>query len=260
MPPTLVTIPISHYGERARWALDRSIVAYREQHHLQFFGWIPAFRYGRKKTLPVLVTDDGVLDDSGEIVRFAHERGARLYPEDPARRAEVESLERELVAGFGVETRRVAYDWFFQNLEPCLPYNAGRAPDYQVATLRALRRPASIVARRYLRVRDAEVERGKELVRRTMDAIGARIADGRRYLFGDRFSAADLAFATMAAPALGPAQYAVALPPDELIAPAGLVWMREMRAHPAGVFALRLWEERPTPRGVYDRPLRATQD
>jgi len=32
----LVTIPISHFCEEARWALDRDGVAYVERPHLQF--------------------------------------------------------------------------------------------------------------------------------------------------------------------------------------------------------------------------------
>ena len=32
--PVLVTIPISHFCEKARWALDRAGVAYEEQRHL----------------------------------------------------------------------------------------------------------------------------------------------------------------------------------------------------------------------------------
>jgi glutathione S-transferase len=31
MPARLVTIPISHYCEKARWALGRARIAYREE-------------------------------------------------------------------------------------------------------------------------------------------------------------------------------------------------------------------------------------
>ena len=31
----LITIPISHYCEKARWALDRAGLAYREERHVQ---------------------------------------------------------------------------------------------------------------------------------------------------------------------------------------------------------------------------------
>lgn len=61
---TLVTIPISHYGDRARWTLDLAGVPYRELHHLQMFSWFAALRRGGRKTLPVVEIDGKVLTDS----------------------------------------------------------------------------------------------------------------------------------------------------------------------------------------------------
>ena len=34
-PARLITIPISHYCEKARWALDRAGIGYREERHVQ---------------------------------------------------------------------------------------------------------------------------------------------------------------------------------------------------------------------------------
>ena len=78
------------------------------------------------------------------------------------------------------------------------------------------------------------------------DEVAARLDDGRPYLCGDEFSAADLAFAALSAAVLVPERYGIPLPqPDELPEPyAGEV--RAMREHPAGRFALRLYDqERP---------------
>ena len=75
------------------------------------------------------------------------------------------------------------------------------------------------------------------------DAVAERLGDGRRYLFEDRFTAADLTFACLAAAVVVPPEYGVALPqPDVLPEPvAGDV--RAFREHPAGAFALRLFRE-----------------
>lgn len=37
-------ILISHYCEKARWALDRAGITYRERPHLQVIHWIPVAR------------------------------------------------------------------------------------------------------------------------------------------------------------------------------------------------------------------------
>jgi glutathione S-transferase len=80
-------------------------------------------------------------------------------------------------------------------------------------------------------------------VQRTFDAVAARLGDGRRYLCGDAFSAADLAFAALAAPMIVPPEYGTPLPaPDELPAEMAAS-IRAFRAHPAGAFASRLFRE-----------------
>ena len=57
----LITIPISRYCEKARWALDRAGVRYRERAHLQGIHSGPARRAGGGSTVPVLVCGDEVL-------------------------------------------------------------------------------------------------------------------------------------------------------------------------------------------------------
>src|SRR3954470_17820273 len=70
----LFTIPISHYCEKARWALDRAGLAYVEERHVQGVHRFVSRRYGGVGTLPVLVTEDGVFNQSEWIVRYADER------------------------------------------------------------------------------------------------------------------------------------------------------------------------------------------
>ena len=57
--PRLITIPISHYCEKARWALERADIPYREERHLQVIHWAHVWRAGRGRTAPVLVTRTG---------------------------------------------------------------------------------------------------------------------------------------------------------------------------------------------------------
>ncbi len=66
MTARLVTIPISHFCEKARWALDRAGVEYVEHPHLQPVHVVAARLAGGGRTVPVLVTDEGeVLGESG---------------------------------------------------------------------------------------------------------------------------------------------------------------------------------------------------
>ena len=79
-------------------------------------------------------------------------------------------------------------------------------------------------------------------VRRCFDEVGQLLADGRPFLTGDAFTAADITFAALAAPAIGQA-YAFVPGLSEQTPPAMRAEVEELRAHPAGQFALRLWRE-----------------
>src|SRR5689334_24896004 len=76
MGARLVTIPISHFCEKARWALDRAGVQYAEERHLQLLHVVFSRRAGGHGTVPVLVTEDGaVMADSSDILRWCDARG-----------------------------------------------------------------------------------------------------------------------------------------------------------------------------------------
>ena len=85
----LVTIPISHYCEKARWALERAGIPYREERHVQGIHRVAARRAGGGATVPVLVTPDGVLGESEAILAWVDERTPpehRLFPAEPVER------------------------------------------------------------------------------------------------------------------------------------------------------------------------------
>ena len=111
---TLITIPISHFCEKARWALDRAGVDYEERAHMQVLH-VVAVRRARSpgRTVPVLVCGDTVLSESADILAFADTRAPearRLYPDDPQARGEIRALEQGFDARLGPEARRWMYD------------------------------------------------------------------------------------------------------------------------------------------------------
>ena len=100
----LITIPISHYCEKARWALDRAQLRYREERHIQGIHRLAARRAGGGATVPVLVTPDGAIGESHAILAWCDAHVAperRLFPAEPAARAEVDALCRRLDRDFG---------------------------------------------------------------------------------------------------------------------------------------------------------------
>ena len=240
----LVTIPISHYCEKARWALDRAGLPYREERHVQGIHQVVARRTGGGMTVPVLVCGDEVLTDSEAILHHADRHTAperRLFPEDPAKRAEVERLCRWLDDGLGPDGRRWIYARMLPHKQLLLPFNNQGVPAWEARALRVLWPVIAGYARRHLAIGPTTVRDDAPRVLAAFDAIAERLADGRPHLCGDRFTAADLTFAALSAPVTSPPGYGVRLPePEELPEPlAGEI--RAFREHPAGAYALALY-------------------
>jgi glutathione S-transferase len=245
--PELITIPISHYCEKARWALERASIPYRERAHMQILHWFAVKRAGGGMTAPVLVCDDGVvLRESDEIVAWANERGKLgLYPND-----EVRVLERDFDERLGPEGRRWMYNEMRSRRDLVLAYGPTGVPAWQRRMLPLAWPVASRVIDRYLDITPAKAAHSLAEVRATFDDVGERLSDGRPYLTGERFTAADLTFAALAASVVVPPGYGVPLPqPEEL--PAGMATVvRELREHPAGEHAMRMFREERRPASV----------
>ena len=250
--PRLITIPISHYCEKARWALDRAGIAYREERHLQGVSVWQAKRAGGGPTTPVLVTGEGpVLGESEDIVRWADERlppERRLVPADPAQREEALALARSFDAGLGPAGRRLIYAHLLGHREQLLDVNNQGLPSWEDRMARTIWPAIALAVRIRLRMPREPRAEDERIVQEAFDRVAERLADGRRFLCGDRFSIADLTFAALAAPAIASPRYGVRLPgPDELPPAVGAL-VRRFREHPGGRFALRVIEdERPEP-------------
>jgi glutathione S-transferase len=243
----LLTIPISHFCEKARWALERAGLPYIEERHVQGVHRLVARRAGGGETVPVLVTDGEVLTESEEILSYADralDEERRLFPTEPRLRAEVEAVSRWLDEGLGPDGRRVMYAHMLSLKRVMLPVNNQGVPRWEALAITALWPLATVWGRRELGIGPATIREDSARVRETFDAVAERLAHGRRHLCGDRFTAADLTFACLASAVLVPPEYGVRLPqPDELPDHVALD-VRALREHPAGAYALELFRTR----------------
>jgi glutathione S-transferase len=246
MSARLVTIPISHFCEKARWALDRAGVAYAEQPHLQLIHVLAARFAGGGRTVPVFVTEAGdVLADSTAILRWADMHVApamRLYPDGPLG-DEAAALEASLDDGFGPDGRLWMYHETLPVVRELEKWALVGVPRWERLFFRAGGPLVSVAIRRYLGVDAVAASAALARIDGVFDEIAERLTDGRRYLLGERFTAADLTFAALAAPVLLPARYGSPLPPPEAMPPGLAREVERLRAHPAGAFADRLYIE-----------------
>jgi glutathione S-transferase len=242
----LITMPISHYCDKARWALEFAGLDYAEERHVQVLHVLAARRAGGGRTVPVLTCEEGVLPESGAIVGYAarHAPAARpLEPSDPVLRAEAMRLERRFDIDLGPHTRRWTYFQLRGLPELVRGYNLTGLPAWQRRAFAIAYAPLFVAVERVLDITPETAAESLRRVHAEFDAVGERLADGRSYLVGDRFSRADLAFAALASPVVMPRQYGVPLPDLEELPDGWAQEVRGFRAHPAGRFALRMYED-----------------
>jgi glutathione S-transferase len=239
----LVTIPISHYCEKARWALDRAGIPYREERHVQGIHRIAARRAGGGITVPVLITPEGGLGESEDILTWVDARTPapyRLFPADPSERAEVDRLCRRFDEVLGPRGRRLMYVQMLAQRDLMLRFNNQGVPRWEDRALRLGWPVAVRWANRALDISPGIETEDEAEVWREFDFVADLLSDGREYLCGGRFGAADLTFAALSASVLVPPVYGVDLPQPEIL-PAHIATLIERaREHPAGRFALTM--------------------
>jgi glutathione S-transferase len=242
----LITIPISHYCEKARWALERAGIPYREERHVQGIHRVVARRAGGGQTVPVLVTPDGVLGESEDILRWVDERTPpqrRLFPDKPAERADVERLSRRFDERLGPRGRRFMYVKMLAHRELTLEVNNQGVPRWEDRALRLGWPFATRFIGHALGIRPGIEVEDEAVVWEELDLVAELLADGREHLCGDRFTAADLTFAALSAAVVAPPVYGVALPQPDALPPDMATFVERVRDHPAGRYALALFEQ-----------------
>jgi glutathione S-transferase len=240
--PTLWQIDVSHYSEKARWALAWKGIEHRRRSpvpgaHMAVALWLTR---GAQYTFPVLSIDGRRIGDSTAIVAALEERypDPALYPKDPAERRRALELEDFFDEELGPPIRQLAWYEFGNDPERFAELMQLTAP----RALARFSRPTAAYARAYTALRfragsAREAERGRAKVLAALDRLEAELGDAE-YLIGDSFSVADLTAASLFYPLAQPEEGPI--PPDQPSAKGferfreplkerrGLRWVREM--------------------------------
>jgi glutathione S-transferase len=245
-PGRLLTISYSHYCDKARWALERAGIAYRESAHLPVFHAPAVRRAGGKRGTPTLVTDEGVLGDSSDILAWVDRQRptVALFGKDAADRAEILRLEELFDEELGPHTRRWAYFQILPHRRLMLEFCGAQTdtPRLERALLPVFFPVARLIMRKAMRIDAAGAALSLARIDEVFAQVDALLADGRPFLVGDSLTAADITFAALAAPALLP-EPAERLPGIERLTAPAAEQVRRWRARAAGAFAMKLVRE-----------------
>ena len=242
--PRLITIPLSHYCEKARWALDRSGIEYREEPHIPFVHMFHTARVGCR-SVPALVVESEAIPDSHTIVEWAAAHGTdrELYPEDPNNRARVSEIEHFADRELGPHVRRWAYSHLLDSpglLLPCFRRGVIGLENHIAPLVTLTVRP---LIRRAYRIDTGTGRASLARAAAALSRIGSWLEEGQRYLIGDRFTAADLTVASLAAPLLYPPEYGGTLPPMDALPAPMRADIERVRTERAATFILELYAQ-----------------
>jgi glutathione S-transferase len=244
-PPVLWHLKVSHYNEKARWALDHKQVPHLRRAVAPGRHRAVAERLTGGRTFPVLVHEGEAIDDSTRIIEALERRYPEpaLYPADPEERRralEIEDFfdeelgphERVLVASHMLPSPDLFIDAFF----PDLPRRRRLIARTAFPALRGRARAAFGIDDGSVALAWARLRAAGERFRAELQPSG--------YLVGDSFSVADLTVAALVSPVVAPKEFPYAQPQRDhhRLAPlldalgeAGLVeWAREMYARHRG--------------------------
>jgi glutathione S-transferase len=238
----LITIPLSHYCEKARWALDWVAFPYREKSHAPLLHRLATQRNGGG-SVPVLVHDGRCFIDSAAILEYADQvcGGDLLYPSDSERRRDVAALEQRFDSQLGPHVRRWAYGELLSQPKLLRSTWSQGVPRLEKALLPLVTPLTRRLVRATYKITPESAQRSLGRVQEIFMQVDQRLRDGRPYLSGDRFTAADLTFAALAAPALFPAEYRGVLPALEAMSTGMRNEISKFRETVAGRFALGLF-------------------
>lgn len=208
--PILYVFAISHYCEKARWALDHGGIAYRLHHTMPGLNRRIAKKLGASAgSLPFLATPSGAIAGSSAIMDWAEANrsadSVSLTGNDPEAARAVEQRLDEVT---GVHVRCFYYsDALFSDPQSVRPIFSRGLPLIQRM---AVTLGWSQIVPRMIAGMNLGPDQGKqsgEIVRSELDWLDGLLADGRPYLGGDCFSRADMTAASLLAPLASPPEH-----------------------------------------------------
>lgn len=235
----LYTFTLSHFSEKARWALDFNQLPYTERALLPGAHLWTMKRLGAGNTVPLLEHDGQRVQGSGAILDYMEQHlGARRLCVTPAQAARCAELEALADRAFGLGIQRIFYGPLLEERRKVTGLWRQGGPWWGGAFYGLTYPVLAQGVRRLYKIRPDKVAEAKDLFRRTMDSLDLVLRDSP-YLIGDHITRADVTVASLLAPLCMPPEHVLRWDRDLPFELAS--FQSEFRGHPTWDFVLRLY-------------------
>jgi glutathione S-transferase len=237
----LYTFTLSHFSEKARWALDFNQLPYTEHALVPGAHLWTMRKLQAKSSVPLLEHDGQLIQGSGAILDYLEQNlNAKRLSVSPAQAKRCAQLEALADRAFGLGVQRIFYGPLLANRRTIVDLWSQGGPVWSRPFLN-LSYPllAKGVARKY-KVRPDKVAQAKDLFRKTFDTFNVIFRDNP-YVIGDHITRADVTLASLLAPLCCPQEHVTRWPatmPEEIAK-----FQNEFRGHPTWNFVLRLYHQ-----------------
>jgi len=230
--PVLYHLQISHYNEKARWALDHKGVAHVRKAPPPMMHTLVAYAMTRSPTLPILAMNGEKIGDSTRIIEALERRYPEppLYPSDEVERRRALELEDFFDVELGPHIRRALFSEVTRDNDALALAAAPRAGRRAHRMWRAAAPAAAPVLRLRYGIKPDTAEIGRAKTTAALDRVSSELGPSG-YLVGDGFTVADLTAAALLMP--------LVRPPEAEYLPAGPwpaavdEWRESESSHPA---------------------------
>ena len=212
----LYQFPISHYCEKARWALDYKQLKYKVKNLLPGLHLSKARKLAPDTSVPILAHDDKIIQGSDRIISYLDDSfpERKLTPVKGQLRDKSLEWEQYVDREIGIPVRRCCYHILLDHPEIVIPFFTHNGPWYGKLYLWWVFPKLEKTMRKYMNINEDSARQSKQQLGVAIDKLHDRLLNNA-FLVGDQFTRADLSAAAMLAPLCRPEKYGLNWP-DQL--------------------------------------------
>ena len=211
----LYQFPVSHFCEKARWALELKELPYRKVNLLPGLHVKKAKKIVHNSKVPILQHDNRTIQGSSEIITYLDENFTRrsLTPEDPEEKKLADAWEAYADREIGPHVRLISCNTLLDHRDIIIPMMTQDGPWYSDMMMKFAYPKISVAMRNLMKINDESVELARHQISEALDNINHTLGD-REFLVGETFTRADLSVAALLAPLVMPKGYGIEWPEE----------------------------------------------